>query len=151
MRANELDMNAPPDSSMRLVTAATLALLLGCLALALVAAGCGGGDDNDDSGGGGGGGGNANQEAPAAKSGGAQVTMKDIKFDPSTVNVKVGDTVTWTNDDSVGHDVTSDTFKSGDAGGIGGGQTFEHKFAKAGTFKYQCTIHPGMTGTVVVK
>jgi plastocyanin len=130
-----------------------LALLLGCLALALVAAGCGGGDDNGDSGGnGGGGGGNANQEpAPAAKSGGAQVSMKDIKFNPSTVNVKVGDTVTWTNDDSVGHDVTSDTFKSGDAGGIANGQTFEHKFDKAGTFKYVCTVHPGMTGEVVVK
>jgi plastocyanin len=127
-----------------------LALLFGCLALALVAAGCGGGDD--DNGDSGGGGGNANQQqAPAAKSGGGQVTMKDIKFNPSTVNVKVGDTVTWTNDDSVGHDVTSDTFKSGGAGGIGGGQTFEHKFAKAGTFKYECTVHPGMTGTVVVK
>jgi plastocyanin len=126
-----------------------LALLLGCLALALVAASCGGGDDNGDSGGGGGG--NANQQAPAASSGGGQVSMKDIKFNPSTVNVKVGDTVTWTNDDSVGHDVTSDTFKSGGAGGIGNGQTFDHKFDKAGTFKYECTVHPGMTGTVVVK
>jgi plastocyanin len=123
-----------------------LALLLGCLALALVAAGCGG--DDDDNGGGGGGG---QQEAPAATSGGAQVTMKDIKFNPSTVNVKVGDTVTWTNDDTVDHDVTSDTFKSGSAGGLAGGDTFEHKFDKAGTFKYQCTVHPGMTGEVVVK
>jgi plastocyanin len=123
-----------------------LVLLLGCLALALVAAGCGG--DDDDSGGGGGGG---QQEAPAAKSGGAQVTMKDIKFNPSTVNVKVGDTVTWTNDDSVGHDVTGDSFKSGASGGLSNGDTFKHKFAKAGTFKYQCTVHPGMTGTVVVK
>src|SRR3954465_10527221 len=127
-----------------------LALLLGCLALALVAAGCGGGDD--DNGGGGGGGGNANpQQAPAAKSGGTQVTMKDIKFNPSTVNVKVGDTVTWTNDDTVGHDVTSDTFKSGSAGDIQGGGTYKHKFAKAGTFKYRCTVHPGMEGEVVVK
>jgi|SRR5215208_726139 len=127
-----------------------LALLFGCLALALVAAGCGGGDDNGDDGGGGGG--DANQEqAPAAKSGGAQVSMKDIKFNPSTVDVKVGDTVTWTNDDSIGHDVTSDTFKSGDPGGIGGGGTFDHKFDKAGTFKYECTVHSGMTGTVVVK
>jgi len=124
------------------------ALLLGCLALALIGAGCGGDDDN---GGGGGGSGGGGAEAPATQSGGAQVSMKDIKFNPSTVKVKVGDTVTWTNDDSVGHDVTSDTFKSGDAGGIGGGQTFEHKFDKAGTFKYECTVHPGMTGEVDVK
>jgi plastocyanin len=123
-----------------------LVLLLGCLALALVAAGCGG--DDDDNGGGGGGG---EQQAPAAKSGAAQVSMKDIKFNPSTVDVKVGDTVTWTNDDSVGHDVTGDGFKSGDAGGLSSGDTFEHKFAKAGTFKYECTVHPGMTGEVVVK
>jgi plastocyanin len=123
-----------------------LALLLGCLALALVAAGCGG--DDDDNGGGGGGG---EQQAPAATSGGAQVSMKDIKFNPSTVNVKVGDTVTWTNDDTVGHDVTGDGFKSGSAGGLSGGDTFKHKFAKAGTFKYACTVHPGMTGEVVVK
>jgi plastocyanin len=122
-----------------------LVLLLGCLALALYA-GCGG--DDDDNGGGGGGG---QQEAPAATSGGAQVTMKDIKFNPSTVNVKAGDTVTWTNDDSVGHDVTGDGFKSGSAGGLSSGDTFKHKFAKAGTFKYACTVHPGMTGEVVVK
>ena len=123
-----------------------IALLLGCLALALVAAGCGG--DDDDNGGGGGGG---EQQAPAATSGGAQVTMKDIKFNPSTVNIKAGDTVTWTNDDSVAHDVTGDGFKSGSPGGLQGGDTFEHKFAKAGTFKYECTVHQGMTGEVVVK
>ena len=126
-----------------------LALLLGCLALALVAAGCGGG--GDDNGGGGGGSGDNAAPAPSASGGGGSVTMKDIKFNPSTVNVKVGDTVTWTNDDSVGHDVTGDGFKSGSAGGIGGGTTFKHKFDKAGTFKYQCTVHPGMTGEVVVK
>jgi plastocyanin len=128
-----------------------LLLLLGCLALALVAAGCGGDDDDNGGGGGGGGGGGQEQQAPAAKSGGAQVSMKDIKFNPSTVNIKVGDTVTWTNDDTVGHDVTGDGFKSGDAGGLAGGDTYEHKFNKAGTFKYECTVHPGMTGEVDVK
>jgi plastocyanin len=126
-----------------------LALLLGCLALALVAAGCGG--DDDDNGGGGGGGGSSEQQAPAATSGGAEVTMKDIKFNPSTVNVKVGDTVTWTNDDTVDHDVTADDFKSGDAGGIKPGDTFEHTFDSAGTFKYVCTVHPGMEGSVKVE
>jgi plastocyanin len=126
-----------------------LALLLGCLALALVAAGCGGG--GDDNGGGGGGSGDNSTPAPSASGGGGSVTMKDIKFNPSTVNVKVGDTVTWTNDDSVGHDVTGDGFKSGSAGDIQGGGTYKHKFAKAGTFKYRCTVHPGMEGEVVVK
>jgi len=123
-----------------------LALLLGCLALALVAAGCGG--DDDDNGGGGGGG---QQQAPAATSGGGQVTMKDIKFNPGTVTIKAGGKVTWTNDDSVGHDVTADDFKSGSPGGIEGGSTFSHVFKKAGTYDYVCSVHPGMEGTVKVK
>lgn len=138
-----------------------IALLLGCLALALVAAGCGGGGDNN-----GGGGSSSNSStttsstttsssssapAPAATGGGGSVTMKSIKFNPATVKVKAGDTVTWTNEDSVGHDVTNKSFKSGSAGGIEPGQSFKHKFAKAGTFKYVCTVHPGMQGTVVVK
>jgi plastocyanin len=117
-----------------------LAMLLACAALGMVGAGCGGDDDDDGGGGSAGGGG-----------GGAQVTMKDIKFDPSDVTVKAGDTVTWTNEDSVGHDVTGDDFKSGDPGGIAGGDTFEHTFDEAGTFKYVCTVHPGMEGAVKVE
>jgi plastocyanin len=138
-----------------------IALLFACLALGLVAAGCGGGDDNgsSDSGSSGGSGGSGSsggtgtksEPAPAAKGGGGQVTMKDIKFNPATVTVKAGDTVTWTNDDSVGHDVTADAFDSGDAGGIEPGATFNHKFPKAGTYSYVCTVHPGMKGTVKVK
>jgi plastocyanin len=131
-----------------------LALTVACLALGLVAAGCGGSDDNNsDNGGGGNGGGTTApaNPAPAAKGGSGDVTMKDIKFHPSKVSIKTGQTVVWTNDDSVGHDVTSDTFKSGDPGGIENGQTFQHKFAKKGTFKYQCSVHPGMEGTIVVK
>jgi plastocyanin len=141
-----------------------LALLFACLALAIVAAGCGG-DDSDDSGGGDSGGAAApaeteEQPAPSAEEptdtgggggGGPQVSMKDIKFNPETLKIKTGQTVTWTNDDSVGHDVTGDDFKSGDPGGIDSGGTFEHTFKKAGTFDYVCSVHPGMEGSVQVK
>jgi plastocyanin len=123
------------------------ALLLACLAL--VAVGCG--DDDDDGGGGGGAGADTSEEAAPAGGGGAEVTMKDIKFDPKNLTVKVGDTVEWVNDDSVGHDVTADDFKSGDPGGMASGDTFEHTFEKAGTYDYVCTVHPGMEGTVTVK
>jgi len=127
----------------------SLALLFACLALGLVVAGCGGGDDNGDSG-------NADtKEQPAPKAegegGGAAVSMKDIKFNPGEVTIKPGDTVSWTNDDSVGHDVTGDNFKSGDPGALQQGDTFKHKFDKAGTFDYVCTVHPGMKGTVLVQ
>ena len=135
-----------------------LALMVACLALGVVVAGCGGSDNNssNDSSGSGGGGDTSSTStpaapAPAAKGGAGDVTMKDIKFHPDKVTIKPGQTVVWTNEDSVGHDVTSDTFKSGSPGGIENGQTFQHKFPKKGTFKYQCSVHPGMTAEVVVK
>ena len=128
-----------------------LALVLACTALALVAAGCGGDDDDD-----GGGGGAATTEQPAGGGGGdggggAEVSEEGIAFQPAEVTVGVGDTVTWTNNDSVGHDVTADSFSSGDPGGMAPGDTFEHTFPEAGTFDYVCTVHPGMEGTVVVE
>jgi len=87
---------------------------------------------------------------PAA--GGMAVSMQNITFSPNNLSVKVGDTVTWTNDEAVGHDVTADdgSFKSGAPGGLMQGDTFEHAFEKAGSFAYNCTVHPNMTGTIEV-
>ena len=130
-----------------------LALLLACTALGLVAAGCGGDDDEDE----GGGGGAATTEEPAGGGGGGgggggtAVSMEGIAFSPAEVTVAVGDTVTWTNNDPAGHDVTADSFSSGDPGGLAEGDTFEHTFEEAGSFDYVCTVHPGMEGTVVVE
>jgi plastocyanin len=126
-----------------------LALLLACVAFGVVAAGCGNSDDS-------GGGDNAQKtEQPAGggggSGGGAKVTMEGIKFNPASVTVKAGDKVTWTNKDSVGHDVTGDNFKSGDSGGLQNGDTFAQTFDKKGKFDYVCTVHPGMTGSVTVK
>src|SRR5918992_3056448 len=143
-----------------------LALLLACTALALVGVGCG--DDDDDDGGGGGA---ATTEQPAGGGGdggggdddgrgggngggggggaGTEVSEEGIAFEPAEVSVGVGDTVTWTNNDSVDHDVTADTFSSGEPGGMAPGDTFEHTFEEAGTFDYVCSVHPGMEGTVV--
>jgi plastocyanin len=78
------------------------------------------------------------------------VSMKNIQFAPKSVTAKVGQTVKWTNDDSVDHNVTAtsgETFKSST---FGQGATYSHKLTKAGTIKYVCTIHPGMEGTIVV-
>jgi plastocyanin len=130
-----------------------LALLLACMALSVVVAGCGGDDEESggdaqtteqpaDEGGGGG---------DAGSRGGKEVSMKEIKFNPASVTVKAGQTVTWTNNDTVGHDVTGDDFNSGDPGGLQNGDTFAHTFDKAGTFDYVCTVHPGMEGSVTVK
>jgi plastocyanin len=134
-----------------------LLLLVACVAFALVAPGCGG-DDDDGGGDGNGSAATTRQETTSTGGGGtaaktATVDMKDISFQPETVTIPKGGTVTWVNEDSVGHDVTADddSFKSGDPGGISGGGEYEHTFDEAGSFKYVCTVHPGMEGTVDVK
>jgi plastocyanin len=128
-----------------------LALVLACMALGFVVAGCGGDDDDDGGGGGGGGGATEQPSGGDGGGGGSNVTMEGTAFNPAEITIQAGDTVTWTNEDSFGHDVTGDDFKSGDAGGIGNGDTFEHTFDTAGTFDYVCTVHPGMEGTVTVE
>jgi plastocyanin len=118
-------------------------LLALCAVLALVVAGCGGGDDN-------GGGSTATSSPSSSSGGGVQIKMQNIQFSPKATTVKVGQKVTWTNDDSTDHNVTADSgadFKSKD---FGNGATFEFTPDKAGTIKYECTIHPGMVATLTV-
>ena len=75
--------------------------------------------------------------------------MADFSFSPAETTVKPGDTVTWTNDGQVEHTVKGKGFFSSKA--FGNGQTFSHRFTKAGRFNYICTLHPTlMRGTVVV-
>ena len=81
-----------------------------------------------------------------------QVYMQGSKFNPSTITVSKGTTITWTNKDNVTHTVTSNTglFDSGD---MTNGKIFSYTFKDAGTFAYYCKYHQsmGMTGTVVVQ
>lgn len=78
------------------------------------------------------------------------VTIQGFAFGPDAVTVTVGDTVTWSNQDNVGHTATAGdgTF---DTGTISAGGTASATFSTAGTFAYACAIHPSMTGTVVVE
>ena len=93
----------------------------------------------------------------AEKGGGApEISMAKIAFSPTELSVKKGDTVTWTNKESVGHDVKKTggpgpEFSSGASGGMQEGDTFKHNFNQAGTFEYVCTVHSNMSGSVVVK
>jgi plastocyanin len=129
-----------------------LALILACLALGLVA--CGG---DDDDGGGGGGGGDSSQQPADSGGGGVEVSMENIQFSPKDVTVKAGETITFTNKESIPHDVhktsgPGDDFSSGDSGGMQQGDTFELKLDQPGTYEYVCNVHaPGMTGTITVK
>ncbi len=77
----------------------------------------------------------------------ATVEMRGQMFQPSTVTVSAGETVSWVNEDPVVHNVVGDGFNSAS---MGSGDSFSHTFEEPGTYDYSCTIHPGMNGTVVV-
>jgi len=77
------------------------------------------------------------------------VTVDGFAYNPASIEVNVGDTVTWTNQDAVAHTVTSDDGAFAEPlPGSGGTATIT--FNTAGTFAYHCSIHPNMHGTVVV-
>jgi 3',5'-cyclic AMP phosphodiesterase CpdA len=77
------------------------------------------------------------------------VVMDNFSFTPGTASVPVGATVTWTNHDDVPHNVVSNdrTFKSPV---LDTDERFAYRFDAPGTFKYYCSIHPRMTGRIVV-
>ena len=79
-----------------------------------------------------------------------EVYMQGLSFKPSSLTISSGTTVTWTNKESATHTVTSNTgvFSSGS---LTNGETFSFKFNSVGTFPYHCSLHSGMTGTIIVK
>ncbi len=90
----------------------------------------------------------ANTSEAAAKI--SEVKIDNFSFGPATLTVAAGTTVTWTNRDDIPHTVvsTAGVFKSK---ALDTDEKFSYTFAKAGSFPYFCSIHPKMTGTVVVE
>jgi plastocyanin len=88
--------------------------------------------------------------AKAAEPATAEVKVDNFSFGPATLTVAVGTTVTWTNRDDIPHTVVSNdkVFKSKV---LDTDEKFSFTFAKAGTYPYFCSIHPKMTGSVVVQ
>lgn len=137
-----------------------LAVASACLALGLVAVGCGGDDDGDS-----GDSGNAatteqtaTTEKPASGGGataGKQVAVKivDIDYDPKAETVEKGVTVKWTNTGNLPHTVTKDSGPGPDfdSGTLQPGDTFEQTFDTPGKVGYLCTIHSGQTGSITVQ
>lgn len=104
-------------------------VLLAALPLVAVLAACGGDDD----------------DAASAEPG--VVIVDDNVFKPKTVEVGVGDTVTWRFEGQSAHNVT---FEDDEASDLMKDGEYERTFDEAGSFKYVCTVHPGMTGSVKV-
>jgi plastocyanin len=120
------------------------ALLLALLLLA----GCGGGS----------GGGSHSTTAPATAAqagttggaGGVRVEMRGIQYAPRRLSVRVGQTITWVNEDAVQHDVQSTSGEKVASPLFGKGKSFSFTPTQAGTIAYVCSVHPGMDGTIVV-
>ncbi len=116
-----------------------ISLMLPLAAACLVGAGCGGDDDEGDGG--------------SAAGAAVRVGMKELQYVPKDVKVKAGDTVRWTNSDSVTHTVTKERGpgRKFDSGNMSVGATFEQRFERPGKVVYICTIHPNQTVTVTVE
>jgi plastocyanin len=82
-------------------------------------------------------------------SGGQAVSIQNFAFNPASVTVAAGGTVTWTNNDSTAHTVTFDSGPNCQQ--LSGSETKTATFSVAGSYPYHCSIHPTMKGTVVVQ
>ena len=87
---------------------------------------------------------NAAQDAPGA------VGIDNFTFNPQKLTVKAGTTVTWTNKDDIPHAIAavSKQFKSK---ALDTGDAYSFTFTTPGTYEYFCSLHPHMTGTIVVE
>jgi plastocyanin len=81
----------------------------------------------------------------------AKVVIDNFGFSPKTFTVPAGATVTWTNHDDVPHVVASINNQFEKSLALKAGQSFSNTFATAGTYSYFCSIHPRMTGKIIVK
>jgi plastocyanin len=88
--------------------------------------------------------------ANAQQAAAAEVKIDNFSFGPATITVAVGTTVTWINRDDIPHTVVSDdkVFKSK---ALDTDDKFSFTFTKAGTYGYFCSLHPKMTGKVIVQ
>ncbi|WP_440951919.1 cupredoxin domain-containing protein [Methanococcoides sp. FTZ1] len=79
-----------------------------------------------------------------------EVLIEDFKFKPDTLQISVGDTVTWINMDSAPHTATSND-EGFDSGSLSKGESFSFTFEEAGNYDYICTFHPYMEGEIIVE
>src|SRR3954454_11905784 len=132
-------------------------LALSIAAVALVAAGCGssnsGSSTSSSSSGSSSSGASSSSSSSSsggsAKSGAVAIDIKGFAFNPTDITVKKGAKITWTNSDSVAHNVVAGdgTFKSST---LNQGDTFSWTATKAGQWDYVCTFHPNMKAHITV-
>jgi plastocyanin len=93
----------------------------------------------------------ATRSSPSSPDATYTVTIKNFAFQPSVLTVKKGTTITWVNEDSVAHTVTSDDGKFPSSGNLDKADTYQFQFNTPGSYGYHCSPHPFMKGTINVE
>ena len=88
--------------------------------------------------------------SPSTSAASQTVVIQGFSFQPASITIQTGASVTWRNDDSVSHQIVSNTNAFGSSV-LNAGGSYTHAFDQAGTYPYHCGIHPYMTGTVTVQ
>lgn len=87
---------------------------------------------------------------PSTSAASQTVVMQGFTFQPASITIQTGASVTWRNDDSVSHQIVSNT-NAFSSPVLNAGGSYTHVFDQAGTYSYHCGIHPYMTGTITVQ
>ena len=91
-----------------------------------------------------------NMTAPATTASNS-VAISGMQFQPATIRVKAGEKITWINNATMPHTVTSPNDGLLASQQLNRGSVFSHTFEQPGTYTYYCALHPSMTGTVIVE
>jgi plastocyanin len=94
---------------------------------------------------------NTNTNVPSPTAPQKAITILDFTFIPTVVTIDKGTTVTWTNQDTVAHTVTSDSGTELASDSLAKGQSYSHTFNTPGTYDYHCSTHLGMKGRIIVQ
>lgn len=93
----------------------------------------------------------SSQSNPVADKGNAVIQIKNFVFNPATVTIMQGSTVTWQNSDSTDHQIQGNNLTNFESGVLGKNDKFTFTFDQVGVWPYRCTIHPSMQGVITVK
>jgi plastocyanin len=115
--------------------ARVVALLVGALVLGAAPASAGGGGHCDD---------------PLAEGTGTDVEMFDACFTPAVLHARTGEDITFTNLDHMAHNIAPAGWGWGHVDALLQGETYTTRFDEAGVYPFACSLHPGMTGAVIV-
>ena len=78
------------------------------------------------------------------------IEINNFAYSPSSINIKTGDSVMWTNNDQAAHTITSDSGTELNSQTLSTSQTYSNTFTETGTYNYHCSLHPGMKAKIIV-